>query len=77
MPTNAPSAFRGFTQYSKVITPNGGAIHLVAQDRISIGQIVRCREILKMFLTDIPDSQYGSAKAAVTNRMAANASMLM
>ena len=52
MPKGLPRAFRRFNRYTKVITANGKAIHIIAQSRISEGQIVRAREVLRMFLTD-------------------------
>jgi len=77
MPKGLPRAFRRFNRYTKVITANGKAIHIIAQSRISEGQIVRAREILRMFLTDVRGSEFGAAKAALGNRMAANEAMLM
>ena len=66
-----------FDRYTKVDTPNGGAIHIVAQDGITENQIVRSRNILQHFLTDFPGSQYGSDKSAVANKMAENDATLM
>lgn len=77
MPASAPSAYSNFPLYTKVITPNGGAIHIVAQNQISTGQIVRAREVLRMFLTDIPGSEYGVSKGDVANQMAANDAILI
>jgi len=77
MPKGLPRAFRRFNRYTKVITANGKAIHIIAQSRISEGQIVRAREVLRMFLNDVPGSEFGAAKAALGNRMAANEAMLM
>ncbi|WDE09129.1 hypothetical protein SG34_030655 [Thalassomonas viridans] len=66
-----------FDRYTKVDTPNGGAIHIVAQDQITENQIVRSRNILQHFLTDFPGSQYGEDKSAVANKMAENGATLM
>lgn len=77
MPKGLPRAFRRFNRYTKVATANGKAIHIIAQSRISEGQIVRAREVLRMFLTDVPGSEFGAAKAALGNRMAANEAMLV
>ncbi|MCX8240152.1 MAG: hypothetical protein OSB05_15155 [Akkermansiaceae bacterium] len=77
MPSGVSRAFRNFNRYTKITTQNGKAIHIIAQSRISTGQIVRAREILRMFLTDVPGSRYGSDKASTGNRMAANDAMLM
>lgn len=66
-----------FDRYTKVDTPNGGAIHIVVQDGITDNQIVRARNILQHFLTDYPGSQYGEDKSAVANKMAENGATLM
>ncbi|MEM7371882.1 MAG: hypothetical protein AAF587_24925 [Bacteroidota bacterium] len=63
---------RNFNRYTKVSTPNGGAIHIVAQSNISNEQILRCRSILEHFLQDYEGSAYGSDKAAIANQMAEN-----
>lgn len=34
---------RNFNRYTKVVAPNGGAIHIVAQSNITDEQMVRCR----------------------------------
>lgn len=65
-----------FNRYTKVSTPNGGNIHIVAQNNITNEQIVRCRSILEHYLKDYEGSQYGSNKAAVANKMAENGAVL-
>ncbi|MBB1387712.1 hypothetical protein H5119_19700 [Pseudoalteromonas sp. SG45-5] len=54
-----------FNRYTKVDTPNGNAIHIVAQDEITDNQIVRSRNILQHYLTDYSGSVYGEDKSAV------------
>ncbi len=66
-----------FDRYTKVATPNGGAIHIVAQDGILESQIVRSRNILQHYLTDYPGSMYGADKSAVANKMAENNAVLL
>ncbi len=66
-----------FDRYTKVNTPNGRAIHILAQDEISDNQIVRARSILEHFLTDLPGSEYGEDKSAVANKMADNNAKLL
>jgi len=63
---------KNFNRYTKVTTPNGGAIHIVAQSNITNEQIVRCRSILEHYLRNYPGSKYGSDKTAVANKMAKN-----
>ena len=77
MPTNVNQAFRMFNRYTKVVAPNGKAIHIVIQNKISVEQAIRAREVLRMFLTSVPGSQFGNNKAAVANQMANNNAMLM
>ncbi len=59
-----------FSKYTKHIAPNGKPLHIFAQSGVSDLQVVRAREILKYHLSDAPGTQYGSDKAAITNRMA-------
>ena len=66
-----------FDGYTKVSAPNGGAIHIVAQSRITNEQIVRARSVLEHYLKNLPGSVYGADKSAVTNRMAANGAILI
>lgn len=67
---------KNFNRYTKVTTPNGSAIHIVAQSNITNEQMVRCRSILEHYLKDYPGSKYGSEKSAVANKMAANKAVL-
>jgi len=67
----------GFVKYTKVIAPNNGAIHIVAQNKISQGQIIRSRNVLEHFLTDLPNSQFGYDKSSVANAMANNEAILL
>jgi len=65
-----------FNRYTKVVCPNGGAIHIVAQDKITEGQIVRCRGVIEHYLKNLPNSVYGINKAAIANKMAENNAVL-
>lgn len=66
-----------FDRHTKVDTPNGGAINILAQDGITDYQIVRARNILQHYLTDLPGSVYGADKSAVANKIAASGSVLL
>jgi hypothetical protein len=66
-----------FDRYTKVDTPNGGVIHIVAQDGVLDNQIVRSRAILQHYLTDYPGSVYGADKSAVANKIAENGAPLL
>lgn len=61
-----------FNRYTRVTTPNGGAIHIVAQKNITNEQIVRCRSILEHFLKNLSSSVHGNDKSSIANQMAAN-----
>lgn len=65
-----------FDRYTEIIAPNGGAIRIVAQNRITNEQIVRARNILQHYLTDVPGTAYGSDKSEVANKMAENSAVL-
>lgn len=66
-----------FDGYTKVSSPNGGTIHIVAQSRITNEQIVRARSVLEHYLKNLPGSVYGADKSAVANQMAANGAILI
>ncbi|NQZ27079.1 MAG: hypothetical protein HRT55_12270 [Colwellia sp.] len=74
---NTYSAALKFDRYTKVNTPNGGVIHIIAQNEIMENQIVRARGILQHYLTDFPGSTYGADKSAVANKMAENGAILL
>lgn len=67
---------KNFNRYTKVTTPNEGAIHIVAQNLITDEQIVRCRSVLVHYLTNYPGSKYGDDKSGVSNKMAERNSIL-
>ncbi|PID87646.1 hypothetical protein CSB07_00490 [Candidatus Gracilibacteria bacterium] len=77
IPDSLDSVYKNnFNRYTKVVAPNGNAIHIVAQDKISDEQILRARNILMHYLNNFPDSKYGRDKSAVANKMADNNSVL-
>ena len=65
-----------FNRYTKVLTPNGGKIHIVAQSNLSDEQIVRARSTLEHFLKNYPGSEYGDNKSELANKMAENGAIL-
>ncbi len=67
---------KNFNRYTKVVAPNGKAIHIVAQDKISDEQMLRARNILLHYLNNFPGSRYGVDKRAVANKMADNGAVL-
>lgn len=66
-----------FNRYTKITAPNGNPIHILAQNTISVNQIARARGVLQHYLTDLPNSLYGSDKSAIANKMANNNAMLL
>lgn len=71
------SAALKFNRYTQVKAANGKSIHIIAQDKLSDNQIVRSRSILTHYLTNFPESEYGSDKSAVANKMADNGAILL
>ena len=66
-----------FDRLTQLETPNGGAINILAQNEITDNQIVRARNILQHYLTDLPDSVYGADKSAVANKIADSGAVLL
>ena len=79
LPSTVPVAYTnaGIVKYTKIMAPNGQAIHFLAQNAITDAQIVRARNILQFYLTNVPNSQYGNDKTAVMNAMGTNEAMLL
>ena len=67
---------KNFNRYTKVVTPNGGEIHILAQSNLTDEQIVRSRNTLEHFLENYPESKYGSNKSELANKMAENGAIL-
>ena len=65
-----------FNRYTKVVTPNGGKIHIVAQSNLTDEQIVRARSTLEHFLKNYHGSKYGDNKSELANKMAENGAIL-
>ena len=66
-----------FSRYSKIIASNGKPIHIFAQSEVSDQQIIRARDILEFYLTDVPKSTYGRNKSVVANSMANRSASLL
>ncbi len=67
----------GFTRYAEVVAPSGQPIRILAQPSLSDAQVLRARNLLRFFLTDVPGTRYGADKAAVADAMAANEALLL
>ena len=71
LPARVHSVFRStFDRYTKIVAPNGGAIHFLLQTEVTNEMGVRAREILRFYITDAPGTEFGSDKTAVANSMA-------
>ena len=68
---------QGFDRMAQVVVPGGGTIDIIAQDQVTDEMIVRARNIILFFLTDVPGSEYGADKTAVANKMAEQEALLM
>jgi hypothetical protein len=78
LPSSVSSVFTNvFDRYTKIVAPNGQAIHLLIEDQVSDAKAVRAREVMRFFLTDAPGSQYGANKTAIANRMGNNEAALV
>ncbi len=77
LPEDSPYREEGFTKYTEVIAPNGEPIPIIAQKGVRDIAVARCRNMLKFFLTNVPNSKYGTDKSGVANAMANNHAMLM
>ena len=71
LPARVHSVFRSsFDRYTKIVAPNGGAIHFLLQSQVTNEMGVRAREILRFYITDAPGTEFGADKTAVANSMA-------
>ena len=77
LPEDSKYRTEGFTKYTEVIAPNGKSIPIIAQKGVRDIAVARARNLLKFFLTDVPESTYGTKKSTVANAMANNHAMLM
>ncbi len=72
-----PAYLEIFDRYTKLVSPNGNAIHFLIQDQVNDEQAVRAREVMRFYLTDAPGTKYGADKRLVANAMAANKATLV
>lgn len=65
-----------FVKYIWVQTPNWKSIHIVAQDKISNEKMLRVKNILEHYLTDLPWSKFGADKSEIANNISNNNAVL-
>ena len=67
----------GFDRYAEVLAPNGEPIKIFAAPDVSDEMVIRTRNVLRFFLTDVSGSRFGADKRAVANAMASHGATLM
>ncbi|MCZ6776042.1 MAG: hypothetical protein O7D34_06270 [Ignavibacteria bacterium] len=78
IPDTVPVKYKEvYCKYIKIDAPNGGPIHIFAQNEISNEQMIYARDLLAFYLEDFPGSQYGNDKSEVANKMADNGATLV
>ena len=66
------------SRYTHLVTPNGEVIPFLIQDDFTDTQILHARGVLKSYLTDIPESEWGHNKTSLANALAfSNAIMFL
>ena len=73
LPNDIDSIFLNVaSRYTHVQTPNGDYIQFLIQDQITEEMVVHVRSVLESFLSNIPNSYYGSNKSSVANSIASS-----
>ena len=67
----------GFDRYAEVLAPNGEPIKIFAAPGVADEMVIRARNVLRFFLTDVPGTRFGADKRAVANAMANHGATLM
>ena len=77
LPDDADQIFQNvFDRYSHILTPNGDAIQILAQNEISDESILHVRGILKSYLNNKSGSFWGNDKANISNAIASTNSLI-
>jgi hypothetical protein len=72
-----PRYQKNYDRYMMFVPENGVPFYLLIQKGVSDARIIRSKEILEFFLTDVPGSQYGHDKTEVANKMGENGAVLL
>tara|TARA_B100000003_G_scaffold189818_1_gene187394 strand:+ start:101 stop:3436 length:3336 start_codon:yes stop_codon:yes gene_type:complete len=64
-------------RYTHVVAENGDFIPILIQDNYTVDQITHVRKVLESFLVDIPNSDWGSNKAMISNAIGATNAILL
>ena len=78
LPDDLPGKYkRAFDRYVQVVAPNGNPINIFAQKEITDAQLRHVRDVITHYLTDLAESEFGSDKKEIANRMADNKAIMM
>jgi hypothetical protein len=72
-----PRYQKNHDRYMMFVPENGIPFFLLIQKGVSEARVIRSKEILEFFLTDVPGSQYGHDKTEVANKMGENGAVLL
>ncbi len=64
------------SRYTHIVAPNGDPIPFLIQDNFTDIQILHARRVLESYLTNIPDTQWGSNKTLIANSIGATNAIL-
>ena len=77
LPDDSDQIFRNvFDRYSHILTPNGDAIQILAQNGISDESMLHVRGILKSYLNNKSGSFWGDDKTNISNAIASTNSLI-
>ena len=77
LPDNVDSLFLAVASwYTHVTASNGDLIPILIQDDFTEKQVLHARGVLQSYLTDLPESDWGSDKSAVSNALGASNAIL-
>lgn len=78
VPASASALYKTtFCKYLPLTVSNGKTIGFYAQAKVSDDQLIRAQRILNFYLEAVPNSNEGSNKTAIANRMADNGAHMM
>lgn len=78
IPSGSNSSYtNNFCKYTQLLAPNGKPVRFFAQNLVTNEQMVRARNILEFYLTNVAGSEYGDDKSDILNQMANNNATLI
>ena len=64
------------SRYTHIVAPNGQVIPLLIQDNYTENQIIHARDVLKSYLENISDTNWGNDKTTLVNNIALSKAIL-